>query len=42
MSDQRAVDELVRQIEAQHDGREVWERILKWVGEVVHVGESAL
>lgn len=42
MNDQGAVNELLRQIEAEHDGREVWERILRWVGEGVHVRESAL
>ena len=33
MADQRAVDELLCRMEIQHDGREVWERVLRWVWE---------
>ncbi|KAK0639642.1 class I glutamine amidotransferase-like protein [Cercophora newfieldiana] len=42
MADQRAVGELLCRMEVQHDGREVWERVLQWARETVHMRDSAL
>ena len=32
-ADQRAMSELVLRMEVEHDGHEIWRRILMWVGE---------
>lgn len=43
MTDQRAVADLVRQMEVQHDGLEVWNRVLQWAEEgVMPVGRQDL
>ncbi|KAK0711859.1 class I glutamine amidotransferase-like protein [Lasiosphaeris hirsuta] len=35
MADQRAITDLVCQMEMQHDGAVIWERVLRWVRETV-------
>ncbi|KAK3357886.1 class I glutamine amidotransferase-like protein [Lasiosphaeria hispida] len=35
LADQRAITDLVCQMEMQHDGAEIWERVLQWAGETV-------
>jgi len=42
MSDQRAVSELLCRMEVQHDGKEIFERVLQWAVENVHMRDSAL
>lgn len=42
MGDQRAVSELICRMEIQHDGKEVWERVMQWARESVHTRDSAL